>query len=139
MPIQRSIFRYFNDPTNMIAAIYARKSTDQSGVADEAKSVIQKIEHGSAHPLGKGETVAEDKLWFEPLIPPAPTRPRVGETLWEVRQDYHTWSARLLYHGEWGVEAQIFRDGEFVIGWRFTAKAEAVAWADEQRTGLAGR
>jgi hypothetical protein len=29
----------------MIAAIYARKSTDQSGVADEAKSVRRQIDH----------------------------------------------------------------------------------------------
>lgn len=28
----------------MIAAIYARKSTDQSGVADEAKSVARQME-----------------------------------------------------------------------------------------------
>jgi hypothetical protein len=29
----------------MIAAIYARKSTEQSGVADEQKSVARQIEH----------------------------------------------------------------------------------------------
>lgn len=32
----------------MIAAIYARKSTDQSGVADEARSVTRQIEHARA-------------------------------------------------------------------------------------------
>ena len=32
----------------MIAAIYARKSTDQSGVADDAKSVTRQIETARA-------------------------------------------------------------------------------------------
>ena len=30
----------------MIAAIYARKSTEQTGVNDEEKSVTRQIEHG---------------------------------------------------------------------------------------------
>jgi hypothetical protein len=33
----------------VIAAIYARKSTDQTGVADEAKSVERQIEHAGAY------------------------------------------------------------------------------------------
>ena len=33
----------------MIAAIYARKSTDQTGMADEAKSVTRQIEHAKAY------------------------------------------------------------------------------------------
>jgi len=56
--------------------------------------------------------------------------------------DHHTWSARLLYHNEWGVEAQLFRDEHFVMGYQFSTKAEAVAWADGERaeleTGTAG-
>jgi hypothetical protein len=32
----------------MIAAIYARKSTEQTGVADEAKSVARQIDHAKA-------------------------------------------------------------------------------------------
>ena len=35
--------------TEMIAAIYARKSTDQDGVADEEKSVTRQIEHARAY------------------------------------------------------------------------------------------
>jgi len=38
----------------------------------------------------------------------------------------------LRYHGEWGVEAQIFGDGKFIMGYRLNSKAEAVAWAEEQ-------
>lgn len=37
----------------MIAAIYARKSTEQVGVADEAESVTRKVEH--AEPTRKGK------------------------------------------------------------------------------------
>ena len=33
---------------SMIAAIYARKSTEQNGVADEQKSVARQIEHARA-------------------------------------------------------------------------------------------
>ena len=32
----------------MIAAIYAHKSAEQTGVADEAKSVARQIEHATA-------------------------------------------------------------------------------------------
>jgi len=32
----------------MTVAIYARKSTDQNGVADDAKSVTRQIEHAKA-------------------------------------------------------------------------------------------
>ena len=34
----------------MIAAIYARKSTDQNGVGDEEKSVTRQIEHAGHTP-----------------------------------------------------------------------------------------
>jgi hypothetical protein len=57
--------------------------------------------------------------------------------LWEVWEpDEHTWSARLLYHGEWGVEAQLLRDGAFLLGCRFNTKQEAAAWAAEQLAGF---
>ena len=41
----------------MIAAIYARKSTDQTGVADEAKSVTTQIENAKAFNFSKGWSV----------------------------------------------------------------------------------
>ncbi len=37
----------------MIAAIYARKSTEQNGVNDEEKSVTRQVEHAKAY----GESV----------------------------------------------------------------------------------
>ena len=33
----------------MIAAVYARKSTGQNGVADEVKSVTRQVEHARAY------------------------------------------------------------------------------------------
>jgi len=40
----------------MIAAIYARKSTEQNGVADEAKSVTRQIDNARAYATKKGWT-----------------------------------------------------------------------------------
>jgi DNA invertase Pin-like site-specific DNA recombinase len=44
----------------MIAAIYARKSTEQNGVGNEEKSVTRQIEHAKAYATKKGWAVAED-------------------------------------------------------------------------------
>ena len=44
-----------------------------------------------------------------------------------------TWSAELHYHGEYGVEAQILRNGELRIGRRFPLKEQAVQWAEAEK------
>jgi len=49
----------------MIAAIYARKSTDQIGVADEARSVTRQIDHAKAYALAKGWTVADEHVYVD--------------------------------------------------------------------------
>jgi site-specific DNA recombinase len=49
----------------MIAAIYARKSTEQTGVNDEEKSVTRQIDHAKAYALKKGWTVAEDQIYAD--------------------------------------------------------------------------
>jgi site-specific DNA recombinase len=49
----------------MIAAIYARKSTDQSGIGDEEKSVTRQIAHAKAYAAKKGWTVAEDYIYSD--------------------------------------------------------------------------
>ena len=49
----------------MIAAIYARKSTDQNGVSDEEKSVTRQVEHAKAYALRKGWTVAEEHVYVD--------------------------------------------------------------------------
>jgi DNA invertase Pin-like site-specific DNA recombinase len=42
----------------VIAAIYARKSTDQTGIADDQKSVARQVDHARAYASRKGWTVA---------------------------------------------------------------------------------
>ena len=49
----------------MTAAIYARKSTDQNGVADEAKSVTRQVDHARAYAKGKGWTVDETHIYVD--------------------------------------------------------------------------
>jgi DNA invertase Pin-like site-specific DNA recombinase len=48
----------------MIAAIYARKSTDQN-VADEEKSVTRQIERATAYAQTKGWTVAPGHVYAD--------------------------------------------------------------------------
>jgi hypothetical protein len=66
--------------------------------------------------------------------------PRPAEPLWELRKDHVTYTCELRYHGEWGVEAQIFHDGDFRVSWRYQTRAQAVAWAEGERRDIeAGR
>src|SRR5215470_16395607 len=48
----------------MIAAIYARKSTEQLGT-DDAKSVARQVEHGRAFAARKGWTVADPHIYID--------------------------------------------------------------------------
>jgi hypothetical protein len=51
-----------------------------------------------------------------------------------MADDAHiTWSAELRYHGEWGVECAIYRNGEFARSRRFDQRKLAVQWGDEER------
>src|SRR5215207_7070297 len=61
----------------MIAAIYARKSTDQN-VADEAKSVTRQIERARAYATRKGWTVADDHVYADDGISGAEFLKRPG-------------------------------------------------------------
>jgi DNA invertase Pin-like site-specific DNA recombinase len=47
----------------MIAAIYARKSTEQNGLGDEAKSVTRQIEHARAYAERHGWTIADEHVY----------------------------------------------------------------------------
>jgi DNA invertase Pin-like site-specific DNA recombinase len=49
----------------VIAAIYARKSTEQTGVSDEEKSVGRQIEHAKAYALKKGWTSSEEHVFVD--------------------------------------------------------------------------
>jgi DNA invertase Pin-like site-specific DNA recombinase len=49
----------------MIAGIYARRSHEQNGVADEAKSVSRQVEHATLYARRKGWTVPEAHLYVD--------------------------------------------------------------------------
>jgi DNA invertase Pin-like site-specific DNA recombinase len=62
----------------MIASIYARKSTEQTGVADEQKSVTRQIDHARAYAASKGWTVADEHLYVDDGISGAEFANRPG-------------------------------------------------------------
>ena len=49
-----------------------------------------------------------------------------------------TWSAELRFHGEYGVEAQILRNGDLNIARTFVLRDLAVGWAKNERDRLEG-
>src|SRR6188508_231243 len=62
----------------MNAAIYARKSTDQSGVADDQKSVARQVEHARAYATRKGWTVVDEHVYVDDGISGAEFANRPG-------------------------------------------------------------
>jgi DNA invertase Pin-like site-specific DNA recombinase len=49
----------------MIAAIYARKSTEQTGTTEEARSVARQIERATAFATSKGWTVSKEHVYVD--------------------------------------------------------------------------
>ena len=62
----------------MIAAIYARKSTEQYGVADEQKSVARQVEHARMYATRKGWTVDDGLVFVDDGISGAEFAARPG-------------------------------------------------------------
>ena len=62
----------------MIAAIYARKSTEQNGIADDQKSVARQVEHARAYAEEKGWTVAEEFVFIDDGLSGAEFKTRPG-------------------------------------------------------------
>ena len=62
----------------MIAAIYARKSTEQSGVADEQKSVARQIDHARQYAVAKGWQVDDASVFVDDGISGAEFANRPG-------------------------------------------------------------
>jgi hypothetical protein len=50
--------------------------------------------------------------------------------------DHAQFRCELRYFGEWGVEAQFFKNGDLLIARRFDTKAQAVQWAEVEREHL---
>jgi DNA invertase Pin-like site-specific DNA recombinase len=62
----------------MIAAIYARKSTEQNGVADDQKSVARQVDHARQYAERKGWTVDEAVVFVDDGISGAEFANRPG-------------------------------------------------------------
>lgn len=62
----------------MIAAIYARKSTEQNGVNEEDKSVTRQIDHAKAYAEKKGWTVSPESIYADDGISGAEFVKRLG-------------------------------------------------------------
>jgi DNA invertase Pin-like site-specific DNA recombinase len=62
----------------MIAAVYARKSTEQTGVADDQKSVTRQIEHARAYATAKGWLVDPAHVYVDDGISGAEFANRPG-------------------------------------------------------------
>jgi hypothetical protein len=76
---------------------------------------------------------APDPFYRPGYVAPA-RKSRPAEPLWTIRKGDHMIACELLYHGEYGVEAQFLRDGEWFSGRRFDTRAQAVQWAELERT-----
>ena len=61
-----------------MCAIYARTSTEQNGVAEEARSVARQVEHARAFAEAKGWTVADEHLFVDDGISGAEFARRPG-------------------------------------------------------------
>jgi site-specific DNA recombinase len=62
----------------MIAAVYARKSTEQNGIGDEEKFVARQIEHAKAYAAKKGWTVDDAHVYSDDGISGAEFKKRPG-------------------------------------------------------------
>ena len=62
----------------MTAAIYARKSTDQSGISDEQRSVARQVEHAHAYATRKGWRVLDEHVYVDDGISGAEFANRPG-------------------------------------------------------------
>lgn len=62
----------------MITAIYARKSTEQHGVSEEAKSVTRQIERARAYSAQQGWHVADEHIYVDDGISGAEFLKRPG-------------------------------------------------------------
>src|SRR5882724_4191023 len=62
----------------VLAAIYARKSTDQLGLSDEQKSVTRQVEHARGYATRKGWTVSDEYIFVDDAVSGAEFATRPG-------------------------------------------------------------
>jgi len=76
-----------------------------------------------------------DPPFYEPNHRIPPRQPRAGASLWTIQKDGRNLTCELRDDGEWGVELQVYREGEFLYGRRWATRALALAEAEERKTG----
>src|SRR5262245_11413672 len=76
----RSTPRLQTPPSPVVAALYARKSTEQTSVTDEQRSVTRQIEHARAWALARGWVVREEYVFVDDGISGAEFQKRPGLT-----------------------------------------------------------
>jgi len=84
--------------------------------------------------------MTDDRFYALGRKPPPPRKPQSGEVLFEfVRESDHArLRCKLPTHEGWGVEAQLWINGELLIGRRFDIHAAlAVQWAMVERDHIA--
>src|SRR5215470_8861956 len=76
----RSAPRLQASSSPVVAALYARKSTEQTGVTDEQRSVTRQIEHARAWALARGWIVRDEYVFVDDGISGAEFQKRPGLT-----------------------------------------------------------
>jgi hypothetical protein len=84
----------------------------------------------------------EDLLFNHKRRPPR--QPQPGERLFEFLLGHDRIRCELRDHGPYGVEAQFYRNEEFLYGRRFDSRLDAsrpsrqlaIQWAEEERSAL---
>jgi hypothetical protein len=66
-----------------------------------------------------------DQPFYAPNHTTAPPQPRAGEPLWTVQKAGRSLACELRDDGEFGVEVQVYREGELLYGRRWATRAGA--------------
>ena len=77
-----------------------------------------------------------DEPFYTPNRVTLPRVARPSEPLFEFLRGHDRFLCELRYHGEFGVEAQFFKNEELFYSRRFDTRAAAVQWAEEERKAL---
>jgi hypothetical protein len=71
-----------------------------------------------------------DQPFYAPNRTIAPRQPRVAEPLWAIQKHGRQLACEFRDDGAWGVELQVYRDGELLYGRRWPTRALALEKAD---------
>lgn len=80
--------------------------------------------------------MAEEPFYLPNRKPEPPRQPQPGEKLFEFLVGNDRYIVELRDHGQWGVDAQFYRNEEFCYSRRMDNRALAVLWAEAIRKGL---